>query len=516
MRKNQTIQLLILILAFAAASCTDREPLSWDSEIFLPIVDDEFGWSSFVEDTLLELGLDGEPALLVLDQTISLSTDDFAPTLPDTIIQDVVGFGTVPIEVPVPIDFPFIDQYDEMVLSNLNQSSDIYLKEALISNGTLKFSVQSSIKGILDLSYYLPCATINGEQVGIDLAIPAATDTTYGFAEAEVSLYDAIFDLRGAGGVDYNILSSQVTAIGSQLNEEIFYATNLDSIWVNIEFNSLEVQTAEGYFGNMVAGFDESIDVLDTLPVPNPILDLDEGVAKISFNNTLGADVRLTFDSLSMDGSNITHPSFFGVHDITRSIWEDGNLFMMNTKEINLAETGSNFFDMLEMIPENIHLVGEMELNPYGDVTLGHDYLDVNNPPTMDLEFSVPMRIGVDGIILEESYDIDPMEFPNFDGKLLIDLWSDFPVAVDATAEYLVNDNSGTVETVNAIIEAGNAQVNLVSHSYLEIPVNQSMIDPGGTVSVTVDVETNGAVTFTGAENIRVQIRVEGTQTIAE
>ena len=42
------------------------------------------------------------------------------------------------------------------------------------------------------------------------------------------------------------------------------------------------------------------------------------------------------------------------------------------------------------------------------------------------------------------------------------------------------------------------------------------MIEPGGTVSVTVDVETNGAVTFTGAENIRVQIRFEGTQTIAE
>lgn len=515
MRNNQILQLFLLILGFAAASCQDREPLSWDSEIFLPIVDDEFSWSSFVEDTLLELGLDGEPALLVLDQTIALSTDDFAPVLPDTAIISVLGFGELPVEVPVPTDIPFIDQEDEMVLNNLSESSEIYLKETKISTGILKFSVESSISGILELSYSLPCATINGEEVGIELIIPAATDTEYGYAEQEVALTDAIFDLRGNSGVEYNILRSHVLAIGSELNDSVVYANNLDSVWVNIEFNGLEVETAEGYFGNMSAGFDESIDVLDTLPIPNPILDLEEGVAKITFNNTLGADVRLTFDSLSMDGSNITHPSFFGVHDITRSIWEDGNLFVMNTEVINLAEDGSNFFDMLELIPENIHLVGDLELNPYGDVTLGHDYLDVNQPPTMDLEFSVPMRIGVDGVILEETYDIEAMEFPNFDGKLLVDMWSDFPVHVDATATYITN-GSGAEESANAIIEAGNSEVNLVSHSYLEIPVTQSMIEPGGTVSVTVDVETNGAVTFTGAEKIRVQIRVEGTQTIAE
>ena len=144
-------------------------------------------------------------------------------------------------------------------------------------------------------------------------------------------------------------------------NDSTIYATNQDSVWINIEFIELQVQTAEGYFGNMTAQFDESIDVLDTIPVPNPILDLQDGVAKITFNNTLGADVRLSFDSLSMDGSNITHPSFFGVHDITRSIWEDGNLVVMNSGEIDLAEPGSNFFDILELLPENIHLVGDLE-----------------------------------------------------------------------------------------------------------------------------------------------------------
>jgi hypothetical protein len=516
MRNNQLFQLTFLILAFVAASCQDREPLSWESEIFLPLVDDEFGWSNFVEDSLLELGLDGEPALLVLDQTINLSNDDFAPALPDTTIVDVVAFGAVPVPVPVPTDVPFVDQSEEMELSSIGAGSDMYLRETLLSNGTLRFSIQSSIEGILDFSYSLPCATVNGEEVAVDLSIPAAVDGVYGYAEAEVDLTDAVFDLRGESGVEYNILRTQFSALGSLENDSTIYATNLDSIWINIEFIELQVQTAEGYFGNMTAQFGESIDVLDTIPVPNPILDLQDGVAKITFNNTLGADVRLSFDSLSMDGSNIIHPSFFGVHDITRSIWEDGDLVQMNSGEIDLAEPGSNFFDLLELLPENIHLVGDLELNPLGDVTLGHDYLDMDYVPTMDLEFSVPMRIGASGIVLEESYEVEPMDFTNFEGRLLIDLWSDFPVNVGADVNYAVNDSLGTVEVVEAEIAAGNAVLGIISHSFIEIPFDQTMVESGGTVDVVVDIHTDGAVEFTGTETIKVKVRVEGTQLIAE
>ena len=126
------------------------------------------------------------------------------------------------------------------------------------------------------------------------------------------------------------------------------------------------------------------------------------------------------------------------------------------------------------------------------------------------------MRIGANGIILEESYEVEPTDFVNFEGRLLIDLWSDFPVTVGADVSYAVNDSLGTLETVDAEIAAGNATLGVVSHSFIEIPVDQNMVESGGTVDVVVDVATDGAVEFTGTETIRVKVRIEGTQLIAE
>jgi len=52
------------------------------------------------------------------------------------------------------------------------------------------------------------------------------------------------------------------------------------------------------------------------------------------------------------------------------------------------------------------------------------------------------------------------------------------------------------------------------SHALLIIPLNQAIVEPGGNVYVSLTVRTDGAQTFTGYENIRVQVRIEGTQLI--
>lgn len=80
----------------------------------------------------------------------------------------------------------------------------------------------------------------------------------------------------------------------------------------------------------------------------------------------------------------------------------------------------------------------------------------------------------------------------------------------------MVNDTLGTVVSVDAEIEPGSIQLNQPAHGFFEIPVNQDIMEPGGTIHVTLYVNTNGAVEFTGHEDVRVQVRVEGTQLIEE
>jgi len=106
------------------------------------------------------------------------------------------------------------------------------------------------------------------------------------------------------------------------------------------------------------------------------------------------------------------------------------------------------------------------------------------------------------------------MAFPKFDGRLLIDLTSTFPVEVIADVDYVVDDAIGTVVAVNTLLEAGSSFPEMPARALLIIPLNQAVIEPGGNVYVNLTVRTDGAQTFTGYENIRVQVRIEGTQLI--
>lgn len=509
------IILLAVVLSVFLVSCENREPLSWESDIFLPILDDRIGWLEYVDDTLLVPGEGVDPAKIVFSQPIEMISGSLAPVLPDTSIEENIGIGSIPVPIPVP-DYPFIVQDQEIPIINLGSSSGAYLREVVVTSGEMVFAVESTLEGVLEMSYYLTCCTIDGEQVGIDLEIPAANGEELGVATGSLSLENAVFDLTGPLGVGNNLLTTHFSAQGAPVNEEIFYATSEDNIRVTVQFHEFEVKSALGYFGNLSTGFSAEEDVVDTIPLPNPVLDMEGAVAKLKLENTVGADVRFTFDTLAFDGVQMQHPSFYGVHDMARAQWINGELYSTTELEIDLDEPGSTLFDIIETFPERLRTVGNIELNPYGDVSLGNDYLDVDNVPKLDLELEIPLNVGVDGVVLEDSFEIDPMDFPKFDGHLLVDLWSTFPANVIADLDYMVNDTLGTVVSVDAEIEPGSIQLNQPAHGFFEIPVNQDIMEPGGTIHVTLYVNTNGAVEFTGHEDVRVQVRVEGTQLIEE
>jgi len=507
--------LAFAIFLTALYSCEDSDPLSWESEIFLPLVDDNVTWSSFVPDSLLVLGEGGEPARLVYIGPFEAFDSEDIPALPDTTIDNTFSMGNeLTVEVPAPEDFPFMDILSEMQVTNLVENSGMYLRELILSGGMMTFTVESTVDGIIDLSYSLTSVTVDGEAVGFDMSVPAAEGGVNGIATANIDLTDAVFDMTGEDGSSENMINSSFTVMNSPLNADIFYISNLDSLNVKLEMQNMMLDKARGYFGNVELDFGTEVSLIDTVPVPNPILDLEGAVAKIRIDNTIGADLRLNFDTLLVDGESVIHPTLYGAHDISRAQWIDGTLLNYTTLEIDLGESGSNIFDLMETFPEKFRMAGSAQINPYGDISFGNDYADIDYIPDLELEVEIPFRMGLDGVVLEESYAIDPMEFPNFDGRLLIDLTSTFPVEVIADVNYVVNDIDGTIVSVDTELDAGSSYPEMPAHALLIIPLNQAIIEPGGNVFVNLTVRTDGAQTFTGYENIRVQVRIEGTQLI--
>ena len=226
------IILLAVVLSVFLVSCENREPLSWESDIFLPILDDRIGWLEYVDDTLLVPGEGVDPAKIVFSQPIEMISGSLAPVLPDTSIEENIGIGNIPVPIPVP-DYPFIVQDQEIPIINLGSSSGAYLREVVVTSGEMVFAVESTLEGVLEMSYYLTCCTIDGEQVGIDLEIPAANGEELGVATGSLSLENAVFDLTGPLGVGNNLLTTHFSAQGDKIS---FYLNFLDDNYIGIFF----------------------------------------------------------------------------------------------------------------------------------------------------------------------------------------------------------------------------------------------------------------------------------------
>ena len=203
------IAFVSMILLTALYSCEDREPLSWESEVYLPLVDDNVTWSSFVPDSLLELGEGGEPARLVYRGPFEAFSSEDIPVLPDTTLVNTFSMGNqLTVEVPVPLDLPFMEIDSEMQITNLVENSGMYLRELTLNGGMMVFSIESTVSGVLNLHYALTSMTINGEVVEIDFNVPPAVGGVNGIATASIDLTGAVFDLTGDNGVSYNIINS--------------------------------------------------------------------------------------------------------------------------------------------------------------------------------------------------------------------------------------------------------------------------------------------------------------------
>jgi len=264
------IKFSVVLLSVAAlfASCEDREPLSWNTEIFLPLVDDNITWSSSIPDSLLEFGEGGEPARMLYKIPFGEFSADYLPTLPDTLIEENMSMeGNLPSDVPVPLGDLFVNETDEIVFSSFGEGSDAYLKEFSLSAGYMRLSVESSVQGILDMAYYLNSVTVDGVMSGIQLEVPAAQDGVNGFATETLDLAGAIFDLSGENGFSENVMTSTFTTTGSTLNTEVFYLTTTDSMLVEIELIDLTIETAKGYFGQVDIPFDSEVTLIDTITI---------------------------------------------------------------------------------------------------------------------------------------------------------------------------------------------------------------------------------------------------------
>ena len=157
----------------------------------------------------------------------------------------------------------------------------------------------------------------------------------------------AHFDFTGLNGLETNALAVSVSAVSGPVStEQGFYLVEAtDSVVISLGFLQANVTELAGYFGTLTEGTTGEVSLLDTVPLPEPVVDMEGAEASLNFSNTVAADFRLHLDTVQFD-QTLVNGDFIASHDIPRAAWVNGEP-VPSVWRLDLG-TGSNFFDLLE------------------------------------------------------------------------------------------------------------------------------------------------------------------------
>lgn len=484
-------------MALAWSGCR-REPTRWELDVALPVVDATWGWADVLGDTLGEVTA-GNPGVLKFQGEVGRVALDELAYLPDTLVENILtpAFAGGPFEVPP--GAVLLDEQQDIVFQGIEQEFTSMWLEA----GTIVYEVKSKTNGYVRMRYDFPSVTFGGEPVVLDVVLPPSLDGGSQIETGEIDLASARIDFTGASGDEVNRINSNLL-IGTPA--DIDYTAEVygtDSIEVRMLFTGLEVREVSGYFGQIGIALNESAPLFDPARFPAGVVTATPTRADLTLHNTLGADIAFWVEALEFDGLGLDHPQMGQEQVLSRADWSTDPP-AMDTWSFDLLACTPDFFEVVGALPEAIAVTGGVQLNPLGDVTAGNDFLRAAELPFLTLDLELPLSLGVNGLVIRDTVDLQPQSMPGFEGVARVRLTHDFPVEWSVWARY-VEQNGQAGPVFEDFMSIGTESVEW------DFPLNAEQLQRGGRIPLELMLHTDGQTPFTGHESIRLQLTVQGT-----
>ncbi len=356
-----------------------------------------------------------------------------------------------------------------------------------MKSGKLRYKLKSYINGYLSCVYDLPGVTYNGVGTIIQTTTqPSVSDIPYVY-EGEIDLAGYRLDMTGISGFSYNRIFSHLTiatAIDSP-QQAVVYGD--DYVTIELEFVDPVVYYARGYFGQHNYNLDQTIDFGDELNLPTGALNLSGTTMSLHVENNVGADLELDFNELaalnsySNNAVNLSHTSLFEPIHLTRAFDNNGSV-TPDMYDVVLNSQNSNIDAFIENLPDALHIVAGVKINPLGDVSDGADFIYTEQALKADLKIDIPLNIGMNELTLRDTLQIAEDLEMTADGRFVLYVTNTFPFS--ATLNAHIGNPAGEVlssfvveQSIAAASETDTPGQTIAAQSTLVIPASQTIID---------------------------------------
>lgn len=518
---NIVFAVFAVLLLFSA--CRRDEPTTWDIHGRTPLVKGSLGWDDLITDSLFQTDSDG---LLHLIYRQSLSDFDF-----DTLVA-IADTSFLNTFQPPFSGGPFMIPPGTEIFSsneNINLKADgAQIRLARIRSGRLIYTLRSYIDGQLQVNYELPGAILPlGSNLALNIETQPAPQGGYWEYTNTVDLAGVSLDLQGVSGTSHNRLASSIQVLASANALAPLPITGDDQVSIDLRFESVEVAYGKGYFGQVTSVIDEYVDV-QVLAGLFGELTLDALRLELNLENRIGADIRLDLDAIRSVGPNgnvdLLHNLVYQPLNITRAVDNNG-VVSGESYEFVIDESNSNVLALFNDIPQAFEFVGELTLNPLGNISGSNDFIYTDQPFDITWGLDIPMCFSSGGVTLRDTLVVN--EFAGdlqADARLLVGLSNGFPLAVESLHLRFVDTvgdqfnvatglqvASGVYASFNEIVSADTEfEIALTREQLLRIQEGGQMV-----VDITLATYAGQQVKFTGSEKLDINVRIDGVVQIS-
>ncbi len=439
-------------LIFTFFSCR-KEATVWYSDWVVPIIQDSLDLKNLTNDSTLSI----ENGFYNVDLTrkiASIKPSEYVK-IPDTIISQKFAIALPSLAVSPGTSF---------VTNNEDHIFDldkIQLKKARIKKGKIFLEVFSPIETKTFFEIELPSVSANNVVIKKTLEVPPGSPAQLSSNKLEVDLSGSFIKMTGSNGVSFNSLPSKLR-IFSDPNGSAVTVSSSDSTVFNLSMEGIELDYAQGYFGNY--HFAESYTFVSeflknkvngTIDLPAISLDLEltNGIktsakANLKKLNNINSN---TSTSVLLSNSIIGNP--FTVQGATGN-WDN---FTPSEKTISFDGSNSNLENFIENLGETTEIDYEIELNPWGNISGGWDEFFPTSAFDINLKMSLPLKVGLNNLILKDTFDVsfeqDYSKTQIESGSLVLKLENAFPLEGEIELFFLDADKSkiGEISDINKI-----------------------------------------------------------------
>ena len=484
--KKINISIFILALLFFFSCRKEIGKPYWDTQLLAPLVKATLDINNLLPDSILQSNADSSMKIVYNNDIYTLSMDTLFK-IPDTnLYQGYAGIQTTlapGANLPIPSN-----------TTTTYQLPGVDLRTLIIKSGEVRYTIKNKIHEIIDFVYSIPCATLNGNQFSINIAVPAAVGNIPG-------VYSQVYDLSGytidLTGQSHNLVNTIYTGVTAQINPLATSSVIInpaDSLTITNTFYNLIPYYAKGYFGqtSINIGPAES-DFTLFKRIIGGTLKLQNVSVNFKINNPIGIDARMYINNLSsintrtnstqalMAASLINTPI-----NINRAA-ESGFVDYPTYANFPLNSTNSNIINFIDNLPDKLGYSIKINTNPLGNVSGSNDFIFSDKLLNVALDMEIPLSLVANNLTLVDTLNLNISNNSGVQnvhsGTITLFANNGFPFQA-AMQIYLLNSHNVAVDSIlgytNTIDEAplnSSLRATLQKLTKIVVPMSESKMN---------------------------------------